>query len=288
METQKTKTETKAETKAETESFFKSLSAEEKSPATIAKYRRDIAEFRHYLGGSDLCKEAVLRYRDELCARYRVSSVNSILSSLNRYFAFTGRHECRVKTLKMQKNLFASKEKELSPTEYEKLLSAAKGRGDVRLYYLMQTICATGIRVSELCFVTLEAVSAGFADIACKGKRRRIFLPGALCRALSKYARKKKIQSGAIFITRSGKPLDRSNIWSAMKKLCRAAGVAEEKVFPHNLRHLFARTHYSRYKDIVRLADLLGHSSINTTRLYTMENGDVHRRQIEMLGLLRC
>ena len=194
-----------------------------------------------------------------------------------------GRSDCRVKTLKRQRRLFRAAEKELSKKEYERLLQAAKKKP--RLYLLMQTICATGIRVSEHRFITVEAAKRGSAEVKLKGKLRTVFLPSQLCRMLLKYAKQCGIKSGSIFITSTGKPLDRSRIWAEMKKLCEAAGVSREKVFPHNLRHLFARTYYAMEKDIVRLADLLGHSSVNTTRIYTMESGSTHRRQIEKMRL---
>ena len=216
------------------------------------------------------------------------ASVNSVLSSLNSFFDYNEWYGCKVKPLKIQKQIFASKDKELSKAEYERLLDAARSGKNERLYLLMQTICSTGIRVSEVRFVTAEAVKNGVASINCKGKLRQVFLPKVLCRILTQYMKKKKITSGPVFVSRTGKPLDRSNIWSDMKKLCEHAGVSKDKVFPHNLRHLFARTYYSLQKDIVRLADILGHSSVNTTRIYTMETGEVHRRQIEKLGLLKC
>ena len=190
--------------------------------------------------------------------------------------------------LKIQKQIFASTDKELTKAEYNRLLQAAKQKKNERLYLLMQTICSTGIRVSEVQYVTVEAISRGVAEINCKGKQRRVFLPKQLCHILRQYIKDQKIKSGAVFVTKNGNTLDRSNIWSDMKKLCKTANVSEKKVFPHNLRHLFARTFYSLQKDVVRLADLLGHSSVNTTRIYTMETGVVHRRQIEKLGLLRC
>ena len=189
--------------------------------------------------------------------------------------------------LKIQKQIFAERNKELTKSEYERLLDAAKQKKNERLYYLMQTICASGIRVSELSAITIEAVKARRANINCKGKMRVVILPKELCKMLTEYARGQKITSGPVFITKTGKPLDRSTIWKMMKALCESAGVDREKVFPHNLRHLFARTYYSIQKDIVRLADILGHSSVNTTRIYTMETCDVHRRQIQRLGLLR-
>lgn len=197
-------------------------------------------------------------------------------------------YDLRVKNLKIQKQIFASTDKELTKAEYDRLLQAAKQKKNERLYLLMQTICSTGIRVSEVRYVTVEAVSRGVAEINCKGKRRQVFLPKQLCQILKQYIKEQKTKSGAVFVTKNGNPLDRSNIWSDMKKLCKAANVSEKKVFPHNLRHLFARTYYNLQKDIVRLADILGHSSVNTTRIYTMETGEIHRRQIQKLGLLRC
>lgn len=220
--------------------------------------------------------------------KYTPASVNSALASLNSFFAYNEWYDLRVKSLKIQKQIFASDEKELTKAEYERLLRAAQSKKNERLYLLMQTIYSTGIRVSELKFITVGAVHRGQAEIQCKGKRRTVFLPNQLCRILKKYITEQKIKSGAVFVTRNGNPLDRSNIWSDMKKLCKEAGVSEKKVFPHNLRHLFARTYYSLQKDIVRLADILGHSSVNTTRIYTMESGEVHRKQIQKLGLLRC
>jgi site-specific recombinase XerD len=244
--------------------------------------------FAKWNHGRNINKILVLEYKQMLIEKYSPASVNAKLSSLNSFFNFVDWIDCRVKTLKIQKSLFASKEKELTKNEYEKLLEAARKKGDYRLFMLLQTLCATGIRVSELKFVTVEAVKNGYAKINCKGKMRDVLLPRQLCRLLKNYLKKNDIKSGSIFITRSGKPLDRKNIWTAMKNLCSVAGVSKEKVFPHNLRHLFAKTFYSLYKDIVRLADILGHSSVNTTRIYTMESGEIHRNQIQNLGLLRC
>lgn len=264
------------------------LTAEEKAAATVQKYVRDVKAFFDFAGERELDKATVLAYKAQLVKSYASASVNAALSSLNRFFRFLGRGELAVKSLRVQRDLFVGREKELTKAEYERLLAAARDRGNQRLYLLMQTVCGTGIRVSELKYITVEALGAGSAEIHCKGKRRRVFLPQALCKMLKAYVKRQGIVSGAVFVTKSGKPLDRSNVWSDMKKLCRAANVAENKVFPHNLRHLFARTYYGLHKDIVRLADLLGHTSVNTTRIYTVESGDVHRRQIERLGLLRC
>lgn len=269
------------------EKFKQHLIEEEKSAATLEKYMRDITAFFAWLAGSELDKMTVLRYKEHLTTNYAPASVNSVLSSLNSFFEYNEWHGLKVKMLKIQKQIFAERSKELTKAEYERLLVAAKQKKNERLYYLMQTICSSGIRVSELSAVTIEAVRDHKANINCKGKMRVVILPKDLCKMLMEYARGQKITSGPIFITKTGKPLDRSTIWKMMKALCESAGVDREKVFPHNLRHLFARTYYSIQKDIVRLADILGHSSVNTTRIYTMETYDVHRRQIQKLGLLR-
>lgn len=261
---------------------------EEKSEATLEKYVRDIHTFFLWLCGRVVDKQTVLEYKAYLVENYKPASVNSVLSSLNSFFTYNEWYDCKVKSLKIQKQIFSSKDKELTKAEYERLLDAAKYKKNERLYLLMQTICSTGIRVSELRFVTVAAVNTGVANINCKGKFRQVFLPKNLCKILTKYMREQKITSGSVFVSRTGKPLDRSNIWADMKKLCESAGVSKDKVFPHNLRHLFARTYYSLQKDIVRLADILGHSSVNTTRIYTMETGEVHKRHIERLGLLKC
>ena len=264
------------------------LSEQERAGATVEKYVRDVRAFGAFVGEREIDKALVLAYKAYLQERYATASVNSVLSSLGAFFTFCERRDLCVKRVKVQKAVYAAKERELSAAEYERLLRAAQAKGDERLYLLMQTVCACGIRISELRFITAEAVRCGCADICCKGKRRRVYLPSALCKQLRPYLRKRGIVSGAVFVTRGGNPMDRSNIWSQMKALCRAARVQESKVFPHNLRHLFARTFYTIHKDIVRLADVLGHSSIDTTRIYTMECGDVHRRRIDRLNLVRC
>lgn len=267
--------------------FKKFLIDEEKSLATMEKYMRDINAFREWLGTRIVEKVIVLEYKAYLVENYAPASANSMLSSINSFFEFNEWHELKVKMLKIQKQIFADKNKELTKAEYERLLDAAKSKKNERLYYLMQTICSSGIRVSELKSITIEAVKERRATIKCKGKMRIVILPKELCKMLAEYAKEQKITSGPVFVTKTGKPLDRSAIWKMMKQLCESAGVPKEKVFPHNLRHLFARTYYTIQKDIVRLADILGHSSINTTRIYTMETGDIHRRQIQKLGLLR-
>ena len=275
-------------TSAQILKFKNYLIEEEKSKATLEKYVRDIEAFHAWLGEKHLDKGCVLSYKAYLCEKYATASVNSMLSSINSFFTYLEWYELRVKTIKVQKQIFASNEKELTKNEYERLLTTAKAKSNQRLYLLMQTICSTGIRVSELRFITVEAINRGRAEINCKGKQRCAFLPTELCKILKEYVKEQKIKSGAVFVSKNGNPLDRSNIWSDMKKLCKEAGVSEKKVFPHNLRHLFARTYYTLQKDIVRLADILGHSSVNTTRIYTMETGEIHCKQIQRLGLLRC
>ena len=269
-------------------SFKTYLIEEEKSENTIEKYIRDVTFFMIWLNDQEVTKILALEYKKELCEKYAPASVNAAISSLNSFFSFTGWHEIRIKALKIQRQIFSNKDKELTKAEYERLLIAAKSKGNERLYLLIQTICSTGIRVSELRFVTYEAVKKGQAVISCKGKMRTIFLPKELCRMLKKYIKEQGIKDGSVFVSRNGKPLDRSYIWKMLKNLCEAAGVSKDKVFPHNFRHLFARTYYSLQKDIVRLADILGHSSVETTRIYTIETGDICRRQIQKLGLLRC
>lgn len=264
------------------------LYEKERSGNTIEKYMRDIRAFREWLQGKNIDKSVVIEYKKGLCERYAIKSVNSMLSSINAFFVFMGWYDLKVKTLKIQRRIFADKSKELSKAEYERLLIAAKDKKNERLYYLMQTIASTGLRVSEIKYVTCEAVRQGQAVINCKGKIRQIFLPKKLCQMLKKYIKSRNIKSGSVFITRSGKPLDRSIVWKMLKGLCESANVARSKVFPHNFRHLFAKTFYSLQKDIVRLADILGHSSIETTRIYTMESGTEHIKLIQKLGLLRC
>ena len=268
--------------------FREYLIDEEKSKATIEKYIRDLTVFVSWLGGAELCKTKVLEYKEYIISKYAPASVNSILSALNSFFDFTCEYGLKVKNLKIQKQIFAKDEKELTKAEYNRLLAAAKAEGNQKLNLLMQTICATGIRVSELIYITVEALKDGRADVNMKGKLRVIIIPKELCKMLKKYAAEQKISSGSIFVTKTGRPLDRTNIWKLMKSLCESAGVNKKKVFPHNLRHLFARTFYSIEKDIVRLADILGHSSVNTTRIYTMETWEICRRQVQRLGLLRC
>ena len=282
------KTDGKIITDKLTENFKTYLYDGEHSANTVEKYLRDIRAFAKRTGAKNLQKSDLLEYKKSLCEKYSPQSVNSMISSLNAFFTFAGWYDLKIKTLKIQRRIFADKSKELTKSEYEKLLTSAKNGKNERLYYLMQTIASTGLRVSEIKYVTVEAVKNGEAVIKCKGKIRQIFMPKKLCKMLKGYIKSKNIKSGAVFVSRNGRPLDRSNIWKMLKTLCESANVDKSKVFPHNFRHLFARTFYSLQKDIVRLADILGHSSINTTRIYTMETGEIHRIQLQKLGLLRC
>lgn len=266
------------------EGFCRHLIGEEKSAATVEKYLRDVRAFAAFAGGKSVNRELVMAYKRHLQERYAVRSVNSMLASLNSFWAFVGWQDCRVKALKLQKQIFCAEEKELTRAEYERLLQAA--RGNRTLWLLMQTICATGIRVSELRFFTVEAVRRGQVVVDCKAKNRTVLIPGKLRRRLLDYAAKRRIGRGMIFVTRRGGAFNRQTVWAQMKSLCAAAGVARGKVFPHNLRKLFARSFYSLEKDIAKLADILGHSSIDTTRIYIMSSGAEHRRKLERLGLV--
>ena len=277
--------EEKIITSGQIREFHHSLLLEEKSTATVEKYLRDVRAFCVFMEEKPVTKEGVVAWKQALLARgYAIRSVNSMLASVNSFLGFLGRRDCRVKFLKQQKQVYCPEEKELTRGEYLRLLEAA--RSDPRLHLVLQTICATGIRVSELQYFTVEAVGRGEITVRCKGKTRTILLPGKLRKLLTAYARAEKIRSGLIFVSRNGKPLSRGSIWARMKGLCRAARVNPAKVFPHNLRKLFARTFYAIEKDIAKLADILGHSSIDTTRIYIMTTGTEHRRKIEKLGLV--
>ena len=263
------------------------LQREERADATREKYLRSIRTFAAWLGGAAVTKDAVTEWKSQLVKRHQApSTVNTALAALNGLFRFLGWEDCRAKFLKVQRCIFRAPERELTRAEYARLLAAAQSSGDTRLALLMESICATGIRVSEVQFLTVEAAQCGRAEVALKGKIRTILLPTKLCRKLLKYAKKQKIARGEIFLTTGGKGMDRRQIWSAMKRLCRKAGVAPSKVFPHNLRHLFATAYYRVYRDIVKLADMLGHSSIETTRIYLVESGAEHQRQLDRLGLI--
>ncbi|WP_298035239.1 tyrosine-type recombinase/integrase [uncultured Dysosmobacter sp.] len=263
------------------------LEAGEKSPNTIRKYTRDVVAFAAYQEGAPVTRETVIAYKQKLLEQgYAARSVNSALASLNSLFAFLGWQDCRVKALKLQRQVFCPEEKELTKAEYERLCRAAQNNHNRRLNLILQTICGTGIRVSELQFITAEAVRAGEAVVSLKGKTRAVFLVKSLQKKLLRYITEQNLKSGPVFVTRSGKPMDRTNIWREMKGLCRAANVDPKKVFPHNLRHLFARVFYGIDKDIAKLADILGHSSIETTRLYIISTGQEHRRRMERMHLI--
>lgn len=265
--------------------FANYLSREEKSDATQEKYLRDVQAFCVYTGGQEITKELVVAWKKQLIGSgYAVRSVNSMLASVNSFLDFVELSACKVKNIRAQQQTYCAEDKELTKAEYLRLLAASKKNEQLNL--VIQTICGTGIRVSELRYFTVEAIKHGEVTVNCKNKTRTILVPGKLKNVLLNYAKRHGITTGAIFVTRNGKPLNRSNIWSAMKKLCEAADVRPSKVFPHNLRKLFARTFYGIEKDIAKLADILGHSSINTTRIYIMTTGIEHRRKIERLGLV--
>ena len=263
------------------------LRTEERSSGTVEKYLRDVRAFAAWMGGVPVTKELAAGWKEHLHFQgYAPATINSMLAAINGLFHFLGWDGCRVKFLKVQRRLFRDAGRELTRPEYERLLAAARERGRERLALLMATICATGIRVSEVRYITVEAAQWGRAEISLKGKIRTILLPGKLCRKLLKYAKKHKTASGEIFLTKSGKSLSRRQIWAELKRLCKYAGVESSKVFPHNLRHLFATIFYRACKDIARLADVLGHSSIETTRIYLVTSGAEHARQLERLGLV--
>ncbi|MCC8128260.1 MAG: tyrosine-type recombinase/integrase [Clostridiales bacterium] len=250
------------------EEYRKSLVNEEKSEATVNKYMHDVGVFLSYAGAEPVDKEMMIAYKDFLLKSYQVSSINSMLAGVNGFLKFFGWYDCVVKTIKSQKGHFRREDRELSREEYEKLLVAAKGEGKMRLWHILQVLCSTGIRVSELRFITVEAVKAGYADVNLKGKNRRIILPRKLIRLLKVYIREKGMKKGSVFVTRGGNPVDRSNLYHEIQKLCERAGVARSKGFPHNFRHLFACIYYEQEKNLANLADVLGHSNLNTTRIY--------------------
>lgn len=274
-------------TKEIIEEFNQYLLNEEKSANTVEKYIRDVRAFMLFANGAEITKGLVIGYKQKLIEDvYAIRSINSILASINSLFAFLGWYDCKVKSLKLQREIYCPEEKELTKAEYLRLVNTAKEKKNERLSLILQTICGTGIRVSELQFITVEAVKHGFAKVNCKSKSRTVFIVKTLQKKLLKYANKHHIYNGAIFITKTGKPISRTNIWREMKQLCRDANVNPSKVFPHNLRHLFARTFYGIEKDIAKLADILGHSSINTTRIYIVSTGEEHRRRMENMRLV--
>jgi site-specific recombinase XerD len=270
------------------EQYEVSLYEQEKSKATIQKYMCDLRKLVEYAGNRGLNKLLVIGYKEYLWNKkqYKTRSINSFLVAANRFFEYMGWYELRVKTYKVQKEAFTPEKKELSKAEYKQLVRTAKAMGKLRIGMIIQTICATGIRVSELSAITVPSVKKGVAIIYNKGKERQILIPRDLQVCLLHYIRKQGIKDGFVFQTSKGKPVDRTWVWREMKNLCEAAGVCKEKVFPHNLRHLFARTFYAMYKDIAKLADILGHNSIETTRIYLKESFVEHRKQLEKMELL--
>ena len=266
--------------------FATHLLLEEKSAATIEKYTRDVRALREYIQERQLDKIAVLDYKNYLLEHYAIASANSMIAAVNSFFRFCGWHELIIKPFRVQRQMFCAEEKELTKQEYMRLISTAEDRGDRRISLVLQTICGTGIRVSELSYITVESVRRGEARVNYKGKTRRIFIVPVLRKKLLAYIKEQGLETGCVFITQNGNPLSRVHIWRKMKSLCGAARVSETKVFPHNLRHLFARVFYNLEKDIVILADLLGHSNINTTRIYTVTTGEYHWRKMKTMGLV--
>ena len=266
--------------------FREHLILEERSKITVEKYIRDVKAFSAYTQNAAITKETVIAYKKNLQENYAVRSVNSMLASINSLFAFLGWHDLKVKSLKLQQQVFCPEEKELTKAEYTRLCRAAERKHNERLCLILQTVCGTGIRVSELQFITVEAARCGEAAVSCKAKTRTVFLVKALRQKLLRYAAEHGIRSGTIFVTRTGKPINRTNLWREMKALCAEADVNPQKVFPHNLRHLFARVFYGIEKDIAKLADILGHSSIDTTRIYIISSGTEHRRRMENMHLI--
>lgn len=262
------------------------LVCEERSNATIEKYLHDMRTFYEFVGNREVVKSIVLDYKNALISSHAVTSANSMIAAVNAFFRFCGWYDLCVKQYKIQKSAFCPEEKELTKAEYIRLVQASRKNGNERLNLIIQTICGTGIRVSELQYITVEAVKKGEAFVNCKGKNRRIFIVEELRKKLLRYTKERGIQSGAIFITKNGKNISRHNIWRDMKALCKDAGVSSTKVFPHNLRHLFARTFYGIEKDIAKFADILGHTSINTTRIYIITTATEHKRKMENMRLI--
>ena len=275
-------------TQREFDQFEDYLRHDEREESTIEAYLRSLTRFAEWADGRAVTKELAMEWKAALAeAGYRPISVNAMLAAVNKFFTCMGREDCKVKYLKLQRQMFRKSEKDLSKEEYQRLVQAAHEKGDLRMELILETICATGIRVGELKYITVEAVRVGVAEIALKGKIRTILLPHRLCRKLQKYAKQQKIASGKLFLTQDGLPVSRQSIWTRMKALCEAAGVERSKVYPHNLRSLFARSFYGSCHDVVRLADVLGHSSIETTRIYLMSTGKEYLRQLDKLGLVQ-
>ena len=266
--------------------FREFLKTEERSSATIEKYIRDVRHFLKFVGNNGVDKEKILEYKNDLGQSYSVASANSMLAAINSFLRFCEWGDLCVKQFRVQRQAYCPEEKELTRAEYFRLLEAAKRKQNERLNLIIQTICGTGIRVSELQYITVEALRKGEAVVNSKGKNRRIFIVSELKRKLLRYVKEQKIATGSVFVTKNGKPVSRNNVWREMKSLCKEARVSPSKVFPHNLRHLFARTFYSIEKDIAKLADILGHASINTTRIYIVTTGAEHKRQMEHMRLI--
>lgn len=262
------------------------LRNEERSAATIEKYMRDVRFFASFIRDTEISKQTVLEYKSKLNETYAVTSANSMIAALNCFLRFCGWHDLCVKQFKMQREVYCSEEKELTRAEYIRLLEAANAKHNERLNLIIQTICGTGIRVSELQYITVEALHNGEAIVNCKGKNRRVFIVPELKKKLLRYVKEQGFSTGTVFVTRNGKPVSRNSIWKDMKALCEQANVSPRKVFPHNLRHLFARTFYGIEKDIAKLADILGHASINTTRIYIVTTGAEHKRKMEHMKLI--
>ena len=274
-------------TQREFDQFEDYLRHDEREESTIEAYLRSLTRFAEWADGRTVTKELAMEWKAALAETgYRPISVNAMLAAVNKFFTCMGREDCKVKYLKLQRQMFRKSEKDLSKEEYQRLVQAAHEKGDLRMELILETICATGIRVGELKYITVEAIRAGVAEIALKGKIRTILLPRRLCRKLQKYAKQQKIASGKIFLTQDGLPVSRQSIWTRMKALCEAAGVERSKAFPHNLRSLFARSFYGSCHDVVRLADVLGHSSIETTRIYLISTGAEHARTLDRLRLI--
>ena len=275
-------------TQREFDQFEDYLRHDEREESTIEAYLRSLTRFAEWADGRAVTKELAMEWKTALAeAGYRPISVNAMLAAVNKFFTCMGREDCKVKYLKLQRQMFRKSEKDLSKEEYQRLVQAAHEKGYLRMELILETICATGIRVGELKYITVEAVREGVAEIALKGKIRTILLPHRLCRKLQKDAKQQKIASGKLFLTQDGLPVSRQSIWTRMKALCEAAGVERSKAFPHNLRSLFARSFYGSCHDVVRLADVLGHSSIETTRIYLMSTGKEYLRQLDKLGLVQ-
>ncbi len=258
----------------------------ERSRPTVDKYVRDVIHLANFANKRTVNRALLLEYKQSLIKSYAPASVNSMLASVNCFLRFSGSSDMTLRQVKIQKAVYCSEDKELSKEEYIRLVRAAQKRNDRRLALILQTVCATGIRIGELAYITVASANRGEATVLGKGKTRTVFIPRELSKKLLRYAKERGVHSGSVFVTRSGKPIDRSNVWTQMKALCREANVSADKVFPHNLRHLFARTFYKAEKDISRLADILGHSSVNTTRIYMISSGAEHRRKVENMRLI--